>query len=112
MNNREFAAKLIEIATNTNTLYVMGCFGAPLNPQNKVRYSSNHPYNRQAVRTKMISEATHDTFGFDCVGLIKAVLWGFNADESKTYGGAKYTSNKVPDINADTFIGLCDPTTD
>lgn len=46
-------------------------------------------------------------WGFDCVGLIKAVLWGWNGDESKVYGGAVYASNGVPDVSADAMIGKC-----
>lgn len=112
MNNKEFVDRLIKVATKNKTLYVMGCFGAPLNENNKKRYTQNHPYNKQAVRTKMITSATPDTFGFDCVGLIKSILWGFTADKSKTYGGAKYQSNGVPDVNADTLIKLCNPSPD
>lgn len=48
-----------------------------------------------------------DTFGFDCVCLIKGVLWGWNGDKKATYGGAKYNTNNVPDINADQMIGVC-----
>lgn len=55
----------------------------------------------------MIRTASADTFGFDCVGLIKGVLWDWNGDTNKTYGGAKYASNGVPDINADTMIQKC-----
>ena len=112
MNNKEFADKLIHIATKEKTLYVMGCFGAPLNEKNKARYCQNHSYNKQAVRTKMIKSATEDTFGFDCSGLIKSVLWGFNADKSKEYGGAKYAFNGVPDLNANTLIKTCNASAD
>ena len=55
----------------------------------------------------MINAATIDTFGFDCVNLIKSILWGWSGDTSKTYGGAKYLSNGVPDTNADGMIQLC-----
>jgi nucleoid-associated protein YgaU len=55
----------------------------------------------------MINAATADTFGFDCVCLIKGVLWGWNGDTTKTYGGAKYASNGVPDIGADSMIKVC-----
>lgn len=46
-------------------------------------------------------------WGFDCVGLVKGVLWGWCGDESKSYGGAVYASNSVPDISADAMIGRC-----
>lgn len=107
MNNRELASKAVDIAKNYKTLYVMGCFGAPLNEANKQRYLSNHEYNTRPTRQQMIKNATADTFGFDCVNLIKAILWGWNGDKTKPYGGAKYASNGVPDIDADVMINNC-----
>lgn len=105
---KELAARCKEIAQNYKTLYVLGCIGAPLNARNKDRYSSNLSYNRQTERTVKIKSASADTFGFDCVCLIKALLWGWNGDTSATYGGADYTSNGVPDIGADQMISVCD----
>ena len=99
--------KLIDIAKNYKTLYVMGCIGANMTAANKVRYTTNHSYNKKADRTAMIKAATADTWGFDCVCLIKSVLWGWSGDASKNYGGAKYGSNGVPDINADAMIKQC-----
>lgn len=107
MTNTEFVKRLKDIATNYKTLYVMGCFGAPMTAANKTRYTTNHDYNKQAARTAMIKAASADTFGFDCVCLLKGVLWGWNGDKSKTYGGASYASNGVPDIGADTMITKC-----
>ena len=107
MNNIQFANELKFIADNHKTLYVMGCFGAPMTSANKIRYTNNHDYNRKANRSAMIKNASVDTFGFDCSGLIKGVLWGWNGDEKDIYGGANCGSNKVPDINADTMITLC-----
>lgn len=107
MKSKTFIEKLIDAAQNHKTLYVMGCFGAPMTAANKTRYTQNHSYNKQAARTAMIKAASADTFGFDCVCLIKGILWGWTGDKSKTYGGAVYASNGVPDIGADTMIGKC-----
>ncbi|MDR3165791.1 MAG: hypothetical protein LBU13_09460 [Synergistaceae bacterium] len=108
--NRELVAALLDVANNHNTLYVMGCFGAPLTGANVTRYTSNHDYNKQAARTAMIKAAANKTppvYGFDCVCLIKALLWGWNGDPSKPYGGAIYASSGVPDINANAMIRQC-----
>ena len=107
MKASEFIEKLNDVAKNYKTLYVMGCFGAPMNAKNKARYCDNHEYNKQATRTKFIQAASTDTFGFDCVCLIKAILWGWTGDKNNTYGGAKYASNGVPDISADAMITKC-----
>lgn len=102
-----FAQKLKNIAANYKTLYVMGCFGAPMTAANKKRYCDNHDYNRQASRQRMINAASEDTFGFDCVCLLKGVMWGWSGDKNAAYGGAKYASNGVPDIGADSMINVC-----
>lgn len=107
MKASEFTQKLIDIATNYKTLYVMGCFGAPMTLSNKKRYTKNHSYNMQANRTTMINAASADTFGFDCVCLIKGILWGWNGDKTKIYGGASYACNNVPDVSADGMILKC-----
>lgn len=107
MKSSELVSKVVDIAKHYKTLYVMGCFGAPLTATNKTRYTKNHTYNMAAARTAMIMAATSDTFGFDCVNLIKAVLWGWTGDKTKAYGGAQYATNGVPDIGADTMITKC-----
>lgn len=105
--NIDLVNRLKEIEKNYKTLYIMGCFGAPMTDKNKKRYTSNHSYNKKAERTAMINAASADTFGFDCVGLIKGVLWGWNGDQAATYGGAKYNTNNVPDTNANGMIKAC-----
>lgn len=110
MTNTEFVKRLKDAATNHKTLYVMGCFGAPMTEKNKVRYINNgssDDYNARADRKAMINAATADTFGFDCVCLIKGILWGWTGDKSKIYGGSGYAINGVPDIGADDMITKC-----
>lgn len=109
MTSKQFCDKAKEIATKYKTLYVMGCFGACLNKKGKGRYTDNDAYNKQAVRTKKINACSNDTFGFDCVGLIKGILWGWcgSQDTSKNYGGARYAANGVPDTNAGGMFNKC-----
>ena len=104
---KQLAEAALNVAENYKTLYVMGCFGAPMTAANKKRYTKNNPYNTTADRVRMIIAASVDTFGFDCVCLIKGLLWGWNGDGSKSYGGAGYAINGVPDIGADTMITKC-----
>ena len=107
MTAKKFVETAIDIAKNYKTLYVMGCFGAPMTQKNKQRYSDNCSYNRKPERKKKIMAASSDTFGFDCVNLIKGILWGWDGDITKTYGGAKYGSNGVPDIGANYMMNYC-----
>ena len=114
MKVNEFCDKAITIATRYKTLYVNGCFGAPMTVTNKVRYSTNNSFNRG--RASMIMSASSDTFGFDCVCLIKAILGGWNGNKSHRYGGTlvnketkgiSYGIQHVPDYNADSMIAHC-----
>ena len=58
MNDKCFVSTLIDIATNYKTLYVKGCFGAPMTAKNKTRYTNNNDYNRSDNRSKMINAAS------------------------------------------------------
>lgn len=107
MTNKEFVNKLIDIAKNYKTLYVMGSFGSPMTDERKRYMINHHSYNADPTRAKMINSASADTFGFDCVCLIKGILWGWNGDKNNVHGGAIYVSNGVPDIDADMMIAKC-----
>ena len=105
MYNKEFANKALNILENYNTAYVWGTFGLIANSSNMQRminqYSKNNKYITKA------KQIYGDGYFFDCVGLIKGILWGWNGDKNSTYGGAKYCSNNVPDISADQMIKQC-----
>ena len=116
MKAQTLVDKVVDIAKNHKTLYVMGCFGAPLTGNNVTRYCGNHDYNKAAARTRMIKAAANQSppvYGFDCVNLIKGVLWGWCGDPSRTYGGAAYPTKTTlaagacPDVGADSMIKLC-----
>ncbi len=107
MKAKDFTNKAIDIANNYKTLYVLGCFGAPMTAANKKRYTNNYAYNKKAARKKMIMNASANTFGFDCVCLIKGILWGWNGNKNAVYGGAKYCSNGVPDFGSDGIMKYC-----
>lgn len=104
---KELAATAMNVAENYKTLYVMGCIGAPMSAKNKERYSNNYSYNSKPERVAKIKAATSDTFGFDCVCFVKSLLWGWSGDKTKTYGGAVYESNNVPDINEKAMLNAC-----
>lgn len=113
MRAQTLVDKVVDIAKNHKTLYVMGCFGAPLTGENVTRYCNNHNYNKAADRTRMIKAAANQSppvYGFDCVNLIKGVLWGWCGDPSRRYGGAAYPTKAMlaagtcPDVGADGMI--------
>lgn len=105
--NLDLANAAIEVAKNYKTLYVNGCFGAPMTANNKKRYCNNTSYNKQPERTAMINAASADTFGFDCICFVKGLLWGWNGNLNHVYGGATYQSNGVSDITESSMLNKC-----
>lgn len=108
MTAKELVEKAIDIAKNHNTVYMWGVFGAPVMESviagKAKQYPSWYTASKQAAFRRLIGKGY---FGFDCVCLIKGILWGWSGDSSKSYGGAAYASNGVPDIGADTMISKC-----
>lgn len=104
-----FISKLKDIASNQKTVYAWGMFGTPISKSVVTGKAKQYPYwyNTQKISSIFTPLYGKRYFGFDCVGLVKGVLWGWNGDASKTYGGAIYASNGVPDISADAMIGRC-----
>lgn len=78
MDNYEFINTALRITTEIPTMYYLGGWGQQQNGY----------------------------YLFDCVCLIKSILWGFNFSVGG-HGGAIYLANGVPDVNADRMIELC-----
>lgn len=108
MTAKELVARLLDIEKNYKTVYAYGVFGAPISEKiitaKAKQYPSWYTSSRQNMLRGLIGKGY---FGFDCVNLIKGVLWGWNGDLNKTYGGAVYNSNGVPDVSADGMISRC-----
>lgn len=111
MTSAEFV-KRIKALVGYKTLYVNGAWGWPMTAANKARAISRNSYNAISYRAQQIKAASPDTFGFDCVCMIKGILWGWSGDMYAQYGGAGYATNDVPDINADQMIKQCKRSTD
>ena len=107
MTNKEFVDKLLNIVNNYKTVYAYGTFGQKLTKSIINQKSNQYPNWYTASRkNNLLNLVGKNYFVFDCVGLIKGVLWGWNGSNT-TNGGAKYESNGVPDINANTMINRC-----
>lgn len=109
MTAAQLVAKATDIAKNRPSLYVMGAFGAPASDRSRARYTAStaHEYNLRPANKAKILEAPDGTWFFDCVGLIKGLLWGWCGDTSAVYGGATYQANGVDDLSADGMIAKC-----
>ena len=98
MTNIELKNKLLDIVNNYNTIYGMGTWG-----DRKKKESSWWTSSRVKTISKVINKGY---FMFDCVGLIKGILWGWNGS-NKIYGGAGYACNGVPDVNTEGMLAKC-----
>lgn len=105
MKQAEFI-KQLEKALACNTSYATGGFGASVGnfPAQLERYCKNSPDLAKTIRARA---ATPPCFVFDCCGLVKGVLWSWDANAASVYGGAAYQSNGVPDMGTETMIKLC-----
>lgn len=106
----EFLEKAQDICEKQNTIYLMGGWGHSLTWNNSVNeFIANYTYNKKhqdALKTAVDAARGNNTslFGFDCCGLIKGIIWGFDADQGEYGGGAVYASNGLPDVNQDGLL--------
>lgn len=111
MKSKTFIAKLKDVVEKYKTVYVQGVFGAPMvtTPWDNIkRYTvdTNNKYNLKHA-AEIQKTANKGYFGFDCVCLVKGILWGWSGNANAKYGGAAYNSNGVPDIGTEKIIGEC-----
>lgn len=102
MRANEFVAKLTDIATNKKTVYAWGMFGSQITKKSVTAKAKQYPQWYDGRSFDSLYKSDTPTYGFDCVGLVKAVLWGWNGST-----GVKYASNGVPDVSADGMIAKC-----
>ena len=106
MTNIELKNKLLDIVNNYNTIYGMGTWGWIVTQSaidRKVKESSWWTSSKVKTISKVIDKGY---FMFDCVGLIKGILWGWSGS-NKIYGGAGYACNGVPDVNTEGMLAKC-----
>lgn len=106
MRASTFATALTAIATQYKTVYAWGMFGSRITKKSVAVKAKQYPKWYDGRRLYSVFEPLYNldtpVYGFDCIGLIKAVLWGWNEAT-----GAKYASCGVPDVSADSMIGKC-----
>ena len=107
MTAQELAKKVTKIAKEYKTCYIWGGLGKPITASTLQQAVNQYVKNETYAAKAQDLIGKKKAFYFDCVGLVKSVLWGWNGDSSKSLGGAKYASNCVPDISADQMIAKC-----
>ena len=109
MKAEQFVSTLKKIAEEQKTIYAWGMFGSIITKERVEAKAKQYPswYTQSKISSTFAPIYQKSVWGFDCVGLIKGVLWGWSGDASKNYGGAVYASGGVPDISADAMIDRC-----
>jgi hypothetical protein len=74
---------------------------------NKLKYIASLPTNYYSISGGDWAKWNGKYWNFDCVTLIKSVLWGWSSNKNHKHGGAIYGSNGVYDDSADTIIKRC-----
>lgn len=111
MTAKEMVEKALDVAKNYKTIYMYAAYGFQVTTDTingKAKQNLNGWYTSSNIaKLKKVANQTPPTWGFDCVNLYKALLWGWNGDATKEKGGAKYGTNGVPDTNANGLFDRC-----
>ena len=107
ITNFEFKEKLL-FAQKQKTVYANGMFGQPITDSIVQQKAKQLPKWYTPTRKGMLYGLLEESFfGFDCICLVKAILWGWNGNLKDVNGGAKYCSNGVPDVTEDGMLNRC-----
>lgn len=108
------AAELVHwlrYAAGVKNIYMYAAYGFQATDATiakKAKQNLNGWYTAANIaKLRRVANQTPPTWGFDCVNLLKGILWGWRGDEAKTYGGAVYGAHGVPDTNANGMIRKC-----
>ena len=116
MTGADLAEKCVDVAQNFKTIYMYAAYGFQVNDStiaSKAEQNLNGWYTAKNIaKLRAVANQHPPTWGFDCVNLIKALLWGWWGNPEKKAGGAVYASNGIPDTNADGMIKRCSGVTD
>jgi len=101
----------LRYAAGVKNIYMYAAYGFQVTDATiarKARQNLNGWYTPANIaKLRKVANQTPPTWGFDCVNLLKGILWGWRGDEAKTYGGAVYGAHGVPDTNANGMIKKC-----
>ena len=107
MKDTVFLEKL-KLAASKPSAYMWGTFGMKITESLINQKERQYPSRYSEGRKDYLRTCTKGLcWAWDCAGLIKGILWGWNADEGFPYGGGAYSSNGVPDTNVSGMKTLC-----
>lgn len=103
MTAQQFINKAKQIQ-KTNTVYMWGTYGKPLTVALINSKATQYPkYNTPARVARHKALVGKGYTAWDCVGLIKGILWGWEPGKDVPYRG----NTLVPDTGSDGMIKLC-----
>ena len=108
MKVNDYLAKAVMIADTCATMYMMGGHGHSLTWNDTFNelirdYSYNQKHEKE-LREQFDTLKKDHPFAFDCCGLIKGIIWGFDAEYNEYGGGTVYQSNGLLDNNAEGLL--------
>lgn len=108
----EFISKIKNIADNYSTVYGKGGFGHPCTEMTIENLKAAYPDWYNTARAESFMKLVGKQYYiFDCVCLIKAVLfWGWSGNFNAAYGGAMYDRNT--DYTEKGLLNACTFTSD
>ena len=103
MTAQQFINKAKQIQ-KTNTVYMWGTYGKPLTVALINSKATQYPkYNTPTRVARHKALVGKGYTAWDCVGLIKGILWGWEPGKDVPYRG----NTLVPDTGSDGMIKLC-----
>lgn len=109
MEAKVFLEKLEEIF-KMKTIYGKGCIGTPVTYGNVKSMQNMYPdwWTDEKIESRFKPIYGKNYFSFDCNGLIKAVIWGFDGSSNSFRGGAKYETNGLKDFSVSSVSSMKD----
>ncbi len=102
MTFQEFIDKAVEIS-KTKTAYMWGTYGRPITDAlidaKRKQYPEQYTDSRVAKLRALVGQGYH---AWDCVGLIKGILWGWSGKTN-----VPYATNGVPDADTKGMMRRC-----
>ena len=94
MKSKDFI-KMLQKALNSNTVYALGMWGQVINDSIITSKTRQYPSFYTSARVAQLNSLKgKNYFGFDCVCLVKSILWGWEGSTTKSNGGAKFLAEK------------------
>lgn len=107
MDSMTLVNKCKDLVEHHATVYAYGCWGNQLTESlinAKAKQYSWFYTDSKKAQLRAMTKLGYVVWAFDCVNMIKSILWGWCGNTSKATGGAVYCSNGVPDESANTIF--------